>query len=135
MQLKPPPTRKKRIENPVSVVVLSRGIFKSKTIIMFPTDFTEAVVKSMCKGAELSDEEKDAYFKEYVNIFYGRFISAINDEIGRASRFVIPVIIRGVYRETADAEYTNRIQIGFMSDYGKIDMMLKYAVLPEYSSN
>ncbi len=135
IQLKPPPTRKRRIENPVSVVVLSKGVFKSKAVVQFPAEFVEAVVDKMSSGAELSKEDREAYFKEYMNIFYGRFISKINNEIGRASRFIIPVLLRGPYRETAESDYSNRLVIPFMSDYGKIEFVLCYEVLPEHSSN
>lgn len=135
INLKPPPARKKRIESPVSVVVISRGIFKSKAVMMFSTEFVENVVNHMSRGESLSPEDRDAYFKEYINIFYGRFISKINNEIGRASRFVTPVILRGTYRETADMDYKNRMLIGFMSDYGKVEIILRYEVLPEFSSN
>lgn len=133
--LEEPPARKKRIENPLSVVVLSKGIFKSKAVGVFPNAFAEAVVNKMSKGEQLSNEEKEAYFKEYINICFGRFISRINNEMGRASRFVIPVLLKGTYRETADASYKNHIVVSLMSEQGRIELGLKYQVLPEYSSN
>lgn len=135
IRLDPPPARKKRIENPVSVVVLSKGIFKSKAIVIFPADFEDAVVHTMSDGVELEQEEKDAYFKEYLNIFFGRFISVINNEIGKASRFVIPVLLRGAYRESGATLYKNKVDISFMAEQGRIQIILSYDVLPEYSSN
>ena len=135
IQLKPPPTRKRRIENPVSVVVLSKGVFKSKAVVQFPAEFVETVIDKMSNGAKLSRDDRDAYFKEYMNIFFGRFISKINNEIGRASRFIIPVVLRGTYRETAEADYSNKVVTSYMSDQGKIEFILCYEVLPEHSSN
>ena len=135
IQLKAPPARKKRIDNPVSVVVLSKGVFKSKTVAQFPAEFVETVVDKMSNGAELSKDDREAYFKEYMNNFYGRFISKINNEIGHASRFIIPVLIRGSYRETAEADYSNRIETSYMCDQGKISFVICYEVLPEHSSN
>ena len=116
-------------------MVLSKGVFKSKTVAQFPAEFVETVVDKMSNGAELSKDDREAYFKEYLNIFYGRFISKINNEIGHASRFIIPVLIRGAYRETAEADYSNRIVRTFMCDQGKIVFVLCYKVLPEHSSN
>lgn len=135
IQLKAPPARKKRIDNPVSVVVLSKGVFKSKAVVQFPAEFVETVVDRMSNGASLSKDDREAYFKEYMNIFYGRFISKINNEMGRASRFIIPVLIRGSYKETAEADYSNRVETSYMCDQGKIDFVLSYKVLPEHSSN
>ena len=135
IKLESPPARKKKVENPISVVVLSKGVFKSKAVVVFPAKFIEAVIAGMSKCNTLSEEEGDAYFKEYMNIFFGRFISEINNVVGRSSRFVIPVLLRGSYRETAENEYSNRIDVGFMSEQGRIDFALKYEVLPEHSSN
>lgn len=136
ISLTPSPARKKRIENPVSVVVLSKGIFKSKAIIFLPEDFEEYVVDRMNKdGAPLTPDDKDAYFREYLNMFFGRFISAVNNEIGRASRFVIPVLLRGTYRDTGTAIYSNRVEVDFMSEHGRVNIVMNYEVLPEYSSN
>lgn len=130
------PARKKRIENPISVVVLSKGIFKSKAIIFLPEDFEEYVVGRMNRdGSDLSPDDKDAYFREYLNMFFGRFISAVNNEIGRASRFVIPVLLRGTYRDTGTAVYTNRVEMDFMSEQGRISIVMSYEVVPAYSSN
>ena len=135
IELEPPSTRKKKIECPIAIVVLSKGTFKSKAVAQFPAGFADEVVRRMSNGVVLSDEEKDAYFKEYMNICYGRFISRINNEMGRASRFVIPVILRGTYRETADSSYNNSIEIGFGSSHGRVEIVLRYELLPEYSSN
>lgn len=135
IELKPPATRKKRIENPVSVVVLSKGTFKSKMVGVFPADFLDSVICGMGGGDDLTQEDRDAYFKEYLNMFYGRFISRINNEIGKASRFVIPVLLRGTYRETTAGMYRNEVTSEFLSDQGRITFDIYYEVLPEYSSN
>lgn len=135
IKLESPLPRRKHIECPISVVVLSKGIFKSKAVGTFPAGFADTVVNKMCHGELMSEEERDAYFKEYINIFFGRFISRINNEIGRASRFVIPVVLRGPYRETADAEYKNRVMVAFTGEQGRIEIELKYEMLPEFSSN
>ncbi len=84
----------------------------------------------MSRGAKLSKTDREAYFKEYMNIFYGRLISRINNEIGKASRFIIPVLIRGAYRETAEKDYDHKVQTSFLSDQGKIDFVMNYEVLP-----
>lgn len=130
-----PLTRKKRIENPVSVVVLSKGIFKSKAVGVFPQEFVDIIVSRMSDGEQLTSSEKVAYFKEYMNICYGRFISRINNEIGHASRFVIPVVLSGTYRETGESDYKNRVEIGFSGEQGRTEMTIYYEVLPQHSSN
>lgn len=116
-------------------MVLSKGIFKSKTIVLFPADYEEAVVEHMNDGSELDQEEKDAYFKEYLNIFFGRFLSLINNEMGRASRFFIPTLLRGTYKDTEANQYKNSVDVSFMSEQGRIQIILNYDVLPEHSSN
>jgi len=121
-----------RIDNPISVVVMSRGNFISKAVMTLPLDFVKRIVDGMSRGTELSSEDRDAYFREYVNIFFGRFISAINKKTGRPSRFVIPVVLKGTYQETADPVYKNRVEVGFAADDGDMQITLKYDVLPDY---
>lgn len=135
IKLDTPQTRKRKIENPISVVILSKGIFKSKVVGTFPSAYAKSIVEKMSHGAELSEEEQDAYFKEYINICFGRFISCINNEIGHASRFVIPVLIRGAYKDTAEGVFKNRLDLVFCGPYGRIEFVVKYEVLPEHSSN
>ncbi len=102
---------------------------------MLPGEFVNVVVDRM-SGGELAEKgEREAYFKEYMNIFFGRFISKINNELGRASRFVIPVLLPGTYRDTTDMEYRNSLVTSFMSDYGRVEITFRYELLPEYSSN
>ncbi|MCR5431869.1 MAG: hypothetical protein K6E95_04870 [Lachnospiraceae bacterium] len=136
IELKEPPPRKKRIEAPISVVVLSKGIFKSKVVSTFPSLLVDEIVNRMSKNSQLSQEDRDAYFKEYINMCFGRFISKINNETGRASRFVIPVMIRGLYRTTTqDNQFSDTARVDFGSDYGSVNMVVSYDILPEYSSN
>jgi len=135
IELKEPPPRKKRIEAPISVVVLSKGIFKSKVVSTFPSLLVDEIVDRMSHNTPLSPEDRDAYFKEYINMCFGRFISRINNETGRASRFVIPVMLRGLYRTTQDDMFTDTARVDFGSDYGSVNMIVSYDILPEYSSN
>ncbi len=89
----------------------------------------------MSHNSPLSPEDKDAYFKEYINMCFGRFISRINDEMGRASRFVIPVMIRGLYRTPPDNQFADTARVDFGSEYGSVNMVVSYDILPEHSSN
>ena len=135
IELKEPPPRKKRIEAPISVVVLSKGIFKSRVVSTFPSLLVDEIVDRMSNNSPLSQEDRDAYFKEYINMCFGRFISKINNETGRASRFVIPVMIRGLYRPPQENVFADTARVDFGSDYGSVNMTVSYDILPEYSSN
>lgn len=135
IELREPPPRKKRIEGPVSIVVLSKGIFKSRVVSVFPSRLVEEIVDRMSNNSPLSPEDRDAYFKEYINMCFGRFISKVNNETGRASRFVIPVMIRGLYRENQSNMFTDTAKVDFGSDFGNVSMTVSYDILPEYSSN
>ena len=135
IDLTDPPPRKKRIEAPVSVVVLSKGIFKSRVVSTFPSLLVDEIVDRMSRNTPLSPEDRDAYFKEYINMCFGRFISRINNETGRASRFVIPVMIRGLYRSSPENQFSDTAHVDFGSDYGSVNMTVSYDILPEYSSN
>ena len=121
-----------RIDNPLSVVVMSRGNFMSKAIMMLPHEFADRIIDRMSNGEELSPEEREAYFQEFVNIFFGRFISAVNNRIGRPSRFVIPVVLHGTYHETSESYYKNRVEVYMSGDEGKLRIIMKYEVLPDY---
>ena len=120
------------IDNPISVVVMSRGNFMSKAVMTLPFEFVSKIVDGMSKGSELSSEDREAYFREYVNIFFGRFISAINRKTGRPSRFVIPVVLKGKYQETAESAYKNRVEVSFEADDGDMQITMRYDVLPDY---
>ncbi|MCR5686154.1 MAG: hypothetical protein K6G81_12215 [Lachnospiraceae bacterium] len=120
------------IDNPISVVVMSRGNFMSKAIMTLPLGFVKKIVDGMSRGMELSSEDREAYFREYVNIFFGRFISAINKKTGRPSRFVIPVVLKGMYQETAESFYKNQVEVGFAADDQGMQITMKYDVLPDY---
>ena len=135
IELTEPPPRKKRIEAPVSVVVLSKGIFKSRVVSTFPSLLVDEIVDRMSRNTPLSPEDRDAYFKEYINMCFGRFISRINNETGRASRFVIPVMIRGLYRSSPENQFSDTAHVDFGSDYGSVNMTVSYDILPEHSSN
>ncbi|MCR5521006.1 MAG: hypothetical protein K6F44_03740 [Lachnospiraceae bacterium] len=117
------------------MVVLSKGIFKSRVVSTFPTHLVDEIVDRMSHNSPLSPEDRDAYFKEYINMCFGRFISQINNETGRASRFVIPVMIRGLYRMPQDNVFTDTARVDFGSDYGNVNMIVSYDILPEHSSN
>ncbi len=121
------------IEDPVSVVVMSRGHFMSKVVMTLPDRFAEQIVDRMSNGRELSKEEREAYFLEFVNIFFGRFISDINNRTGHPSRFVIPVLLKGTYTDTADTVYGNSVCAGMTGEYGEVRIIIKYDVLPDYS--
>lgn len=128
--------RIKRTEHPVSVIVLSKGVFKSRVIFVFPAQFLHDVVDRMSRGEKLSDEDRKSYAKEYLNICFGRFVSTINNFIGKASRFVVPVIINGAYSEGGYAGSKDDIvQTVFATDYGTIKISIEYDLLPEHSSN
>lgn len=127
--------RKKRIEHPITVVVLSKGIFKSKVVSVFSTEFVNAVVDKMSQGEQLSAEDRDLYFKEYINMCFGRFISIINNQTGRASRFVIPAMVRGTLKEEEVYDYKERTSIDFGTEFGRVTTCVSYEVLPEFSSN
>lgn len=119
----------------MSAVILSKGIFSSRVVLRFPNKFLTAVVDTMSHGIELSEEDWNAYVKEYMNIFFGRTISRINNELGKASRFIIPVIIRGEYRESGYKTFDESIEMTFKSEYGTIKIRMDYDLLPEFSSN
>ncbi len=121
------------IEDPVSVVVMSRGHFISKVVMTLSGRFAGLVVDRMSNGRELPDEEREAYFLEFVNIFIGRFISDINNRTGHPSRFVIPVLLKGTYTDTADTIYGNSAGVTMSGEYGEIRINIRYDVLPDYS--
>ena len=104
----------------------------SKAIMTLPLGFVKKIVDGMSRGMELSSEDREAYFREYVNIFFGRFISAINKKTGRPSRFVIPVVLKGMYQETAESLYKNQVEVGFAADDQGMQITMKYDVLPDY---
>ena len=88
----------------------------------------------MSGGEELSGEEREAYFQEFVNIFFGRFISAINNKTGHPSRFVIPQVVHGAYRDITEGMYDNAVEVDLSGEEGRLRIIMKYEVLPEYSS-
>ena len=123
------------VEEPLSVVVMSRGNFISKAVMTLPRTFAETIVDRMSNGEELSGEDREAYFLEFVNIFFGRFISAVNNKTGHPSRFVIPVLVQGVYKDNADAStYNNTVSVGMTGKYGELRIVIKYDILPDYSN-
>ncbi|MCR5769317.1 MAG: hypothetical protein K6G45_12655 [Lachnospiraceae bacterium] len=105
----------------------------SKVVMTLPDRFAEQIVDRMSNGRELSKEEREAYFLEFVNIFFGRFISDINNRTGHPSRFVIPVLLKGTYTDTADTVYGNSVCAGMTGEYGEVRIIIKYDVLPDYS--
>ena len=123
------------IDNPLSVVVMSRGKFMSKAVMTLSHNFADKIVDSMSKGEKLSQDEREAYFQEFVNIFFGRFISAVNNETGHPSRFVIPVVLHGTYQETTETIYKNRVEVDMDSSEGRLSIVMKYDVIPEFSSS
>lgn len=127
-------SRPEKIEDPMSVVVMSRGSFMSKAVMTLPHIFADRIVNEMSNGEVLSSDEKEAYFQEYVNIFFGRFISAVNNRTGRSSRFVIPVVLHGAYHETSESIYKNRVEVDMNGDAGVLRITMKYDVLPDYVS-
>ncbi len=110
--------RKRHIDNPISAVIVSKGVFVSKIICFFPKKFLSEVVNSMSKGQKLGADDWEAYVKEYVNIFIGRTISKINNELGVASRFIIPVIMHGEYHESGYKVYDLSLDIPITTKYG-----------------
>ncbi|MBP5331654.1 MAG: hypothetical protein J6Y89_07355 [Lachnospiraceae bacterium] len=122
------------IDNPLSVVVMSRGNFISKAVMTLPRGFARTVVDRMSNGRDLTKEDRDAYFLEFVNIFFGRFISDINNKTGHPSRFVIPVLVEGAYVDNADTVYGNIVSVGLTGEYGDLRIIIKYDVLPDYAN-
>lgn len=135
IDIEPLTKRKKKVENPVSVIIISKGIFKSKVVGIFPRKFMNAVIEHMNDGKGITGEDGDSYYKEYLNMCFGRIISSINNEIGKASRFVIPILMDGAYDAEQEDEYKNRVNLIFSSEYGNIKIGIGYDVLPEHSSN
>lgn len=119
----------------MSAVIISKGIFASRVILKFPKKFLLHVVDKMSRGEKLSEEDQTAYIKEYVNIFFGRTISKINNRLGKASRFIIPVIITGDYRESGYKKFDETLELALVSDYGTVKIRIDYDLLPEHSSN
>lgn len=122
------------IESPLSVVVMSRGNFISKAVMTLPRDFAVKIVDRMSNGRQLSKEDREAYFLEFVNIFFGRFISDVNNKTGHPSRFVIPVLIEGAYIDNTDTVYGNQVSAGLSGEQGDLKIVIKYDVLPDYSN-
>ena len=122
------------IDDPVSVVVMSRGNFISKAVMTLPRGFAQTIVDRMSDGSELSQADREAYFLEFVNIFFGRFISAVNNKTGHPSRFVIPQLLQGAYQDNADTSmYNNSVSVGMSGKFGDLRIVIKYDVLPDYS--
>ncbi|MCR5321894.1 MAG: hypothetical protein K6E85_01215 [Lachnospiraceae bacterium] len=122
------------IDNPLSVVVMSRGNFISKAVMTLPREFAQTIVDRMSNGSELSESDREAYFLEFVNIFFGRFISAVNNKTGHPSRFVIPQLQHGAYQDNAESSmYNNSVSVGMSGEYGNLRIVIKYDVLPDYS--
>lgn len=127
--------KSKRITRPLSAVILSKGVFASKSICVFSRNFMEAVTKRMNIPSDASDEDVQLYFKEYLNITYGRIISSLNGILKRPSRFLIPVIIPGVYKESFPNTLSNFCEITLHCEFGDMKITTAYEVLPEHSNN
>ncbi len=99
-----------------------------------PRGFARKIVERMSNGRELPRDEREAYFLEFVNIFFGRFISDINNKTGHPSRFVIPVLVEGAYTDNADTAYSHMVSTGLTGEYGDLRIVIRYDVLPDYSN-
>ena len=122
------------IDNPVSVVVMSSGNFISKAVMTLPREFARTIVDRMSDGSEMPESDREAYFLEFVNIFFGRFISTVNNKTGHPSRFVIPQLQQGIYQDNTDTSmYNNSVSVGMSGEFGDLRIVIKYDVLPDYS--
>lgn len=79
-----------KIDDEYAGSVYTTGMFNSLVVMEFSPAICKHIIFTMTNGAEVTDEERLLYMKEYVNIVCGRAISAINDETGSISRITIP---------------------------------------------
>lgn len=103
----------------------ARGVFDAKTVFCFPREYADAAFANMDKYAP--PEDREDYFKEFVNIIYGRMVSNVNNYIGKGSRFSPPVILPQDYKWSAD-DYENEKRFYFYSKYGTICFVTAYTI-------
>lgn len=106
--------------------VYTTGMFNSLVVMEFSPDICKHIVFTMTNGAQLTDEEKILYMKEYINIVCGRAISEINDETGSASRITIPVF-NSLEKIIGEAEKkAKKIVLHYETDIGIICVSVYY---------
>lgn len=94
------------------------------TIVGTTTDvMVNEISNAINGGEELNIEEQELYYKEYLNIIFGRFLSELKKVVSIKSRFTVPIIIEGEFKEYVNS-HKNKCEVYFWCKYGIIKIYI-----------
>ena len=105
--------------------IQTTGAFESAVECEMEMGLFEQIAKNINKGEDLPLDTKILYITEYLNIICGRALSSINEIVKSASRLTVPKCM-GETDEEKSAAYLHEETIGFVTEYGNMQVGLKY---------
>ena len=106
------------------VWIQSMGIFRSSMCFRMDETFEQAVLDGMKVGKDSSEELKQLYLGEYINILSGHALTSINNAVGETSRLTIPTVGKECMQE--ETRYDCYTVLYFVSEYGNMEVRLNY---------
>lgn len=111
-------------------LIHTTGRFRSAMRCEIENGLFDRIALNLNKGQELPQDSRVLYLTEYLNIICGRALSSINNVLKSASRLTVPEYI-SENDEKREGEYRYEDCIRFKTDYGKIQVDLKYSYAVE----
>ena len=109
--------------------VKTKGKFNSTIICGFSSDIFDAIIIGMNDGKMPSEDEKQLYINEYVNIICGRALSEINNRLGRTSRLTVPMMCSDKESiDIDDSEMENEV-LFYETEFGNIEVCIYYKII------
>lgn len=119
-------TPNNNIEDLYTGIIITDGIYKSVLICSMQETVMKEISKGMNNGKKVGRDEIELYVGEYLNIVCGNALTQINNMAGKASRFSVPVIVKGPYEKNDEIEYDKTLEFGFSCWYGNIKVNMEY---------
>lgn len=102
--------------------ITTRGAFCSEIICEMEKGLFESVICEGIKGQRLSQNEKELYVTEYLNVICGRVLSNMNNLLRKSSRLSVPQLFLGEISDNFGLEK----KVSFESDRGRMNFIIHY---------
>lgn len=107
-------------EDICSGIIQIHGSLNGRMLFILPFKMVECIIFRMNHEKELQEDEKEGYFREYLNIVAGCTVSGIANFLGQRMRFSIPIVKGGICEEFRENKFHYRSQHNFSSELGSI---------------
>ena len=103
-------------------VIHMHGYLNATLIYYFPEELYDYIVRTMNCGSLPSEDERQLYIGEFINITCGHAISRLNDMLGKSTRITVPhLYARSDILEEIPEE--NRMVLPYQSEKGVLHVI------------